>query len=93
MKEPDRYLDHQDPAIRLLSRISDGMELFSIEHDILTCAILHLEDERPSDRLPGGTVKLWWSAQDGDEAAREHLKRMYDEPLERAKQRRRNRAN
>jgi hypothetical protein len=52
----DRYRNHANPAIRLLTRIQETMPIRSVEHGILTCAILYLE----GDLLPGWSVARWW---------------------------------
>lgn len=55
-KPPERYRQHSNPAIRLLARIEEQMELRSVERDILTCAMLYLE----GDLQPGRSVARWW---------------------------------
>ena len=51
-----RYSQHQDPAIRLLWDILETLPIRSLEHDIVSCAMLYLE----GDLRPGGSVQRWW---------------------------------
>lgn len=50
-------------AIVLLDRLCDTLPMRSLEHDIVVCALLYLENDRPCDREPGHSVERWMNAQ------------------------------
>lgn len=56
---PRRYSHHTDPAVRFIYGLLKGLPLRGHAHDILASAMLYLENDCESDRMPGHSVDRW----------------------------------